>query len=136
MKRVFLSVALAFVAVTTSAFAESPDSADVWVGLAGGLDGFLVDEATGAVWMSGHCLKPLSPATRQGSVWVSRTTELVSVGRMQALLDQTFVIDTDPSAPSISVENPARGGRQTFEGATLLDCRNHACADLMRIPAC
>lgn len=136
MKRVLLCAALAAAMGVSHAHAQSPEAATVWVGLEGGQDGFLLDETSGAVWMTGECLKRLEPAILDGTIWISRTAEMVSVGRMQALLDQTFRIDADPLSPSISVDNPARGGLQVFPDAVVRACEEGGCSDLASIPAC
>lgn len=113
-----------------------PANADLWIGLPGQEDGFLLNEATGEIWMTGQCLKQLAPAKRDGAQWVSRTSEFVSVGRMTAMLDQTFRLDISPDAPGIAVINPDRGGEQIFRDVVLLHCATGACRRFADIPGC
>lgn len=87
--------------------------------------------------MTGVCLKPLSKAEKTGTVWRSRTAEVVSVGRAMAMLDQTFALDVNPVAPTISVSNPVRGGIQTFPAVLRANCADTgACAPLASQPVC
>lgn len=113
-----------------------PSRADLWIGLPDGADGFLLNEASGELWMTGQCLKKLAPARRDGTQWVSRTSEFVSVGRMTAMLDQTFRLDTSADAPTITVFNPDRGGEQAFSDVIVLDCDTGACRRFADIPSC
>lgn len=137
MKRVMTGLAaLAASLVAPAAAADGPRSADLWIGLDGSTDGFLIDEDTGDVWMTGPCLKTLSPAQREGDIWTSTTSEMVSVGRLDAFLSQTFRLDTREASPSISVENTSRGGVQSFPGAIRRACGDGACDALITIPPC
>lgn len=135
MKRVIVGAAVsAFAALPVY---SEPQRADIWIGIPGGENGFLIDQSTGDLWMTGHCLKALRPARLDGTVWTSQTVELVSVGRARALLDQTFILDVDPRAPSITVENSDRGGVQHFAADVVENCRaSRACAVRMETPAC
>lgn len=136
MKKVVTGVVAGFASLGLLAAEGEPRDADLWIGLPGGHDGFLLDEATGELWMTGLCLKPLAPATRDGSDWVSHTSEFVSVGRMTAMLDQTFRLGTAPDAPRISVFNPDRGGEQAFSEVELIACDAGACRRFLDMPAC
>ncbi len=128
------AIAAVFAVPTAEA---GPRDASLWIGLEDGENGFLIDEKTGDLWMTGICLRPLSKATKTGTIWRSRTAELVSVGRAMAMLDQTFVLDVNEVSPSISVINPARGGQQAFPAAHLLDCGiAGACDTLAAQPVC
>lgn len=134
-KAAFGLTALAVALVVNPATAE-PTKADLWIGLEGSQDGFLLDTKTGEVWMTGICLKPLKTAEKSGRKWTTRVTEFVSVGRAMAMLDQTFTLDTAPGNPSFTVDNPQRGAAQTFP-AKLLDCGAKAdCSQLAAQPVC
>lgn len=110
----------------------SPHNADIWIGLPDAVSGFLLDEDTGALWMTGSCLKALDPAVQSGAVWISHTVELVSVGRGKATLDQRFELDTSAQAPRITVVSNGRGGAQSFAAVTDRACEtNGICADLI-----
>ena len=103
---------------------------DVWIGLPDNQSGFLLDEDTGQVWMTGPCLKALAPATQAGSVWVSHTVELVSVGRGLATLDQRFEFDFGQGA--ITVTSNGRGGVQSFPAVIDRECeKGGVCAALI-----
>ncbi len=105
--------------------------ADLWIGFQNSDNGFLINRNSGHVWMTGLCLKTLETATKSGDVWTSRTVELVSVGRDQAILDQTFLLNTG-SAPSVQVLSQGRGGEQSFPAIIDEDCEtNGLCADLI-----
>lgn len=119
-----------------TATAQGPDAADLWIGIESSESGFLLDTDTGAAWMTGPCLKPVATARNVGSTWISETSEMVSVGRMEALLQQTFRLDVSAGAPSIVVENLARGGAQTFDNVVLVRCDAGACRDLGAAPDC
>jgi len=138
MKRVFVGAVLAAASLSlqVSAWADPPAQADVWIGVANTENGFLLDEDTGAAWMTGACLKPLSRARRTGDVWTSENTEMVSVGRVDALLQQTFRLVISPSNASISVENRARGGAQQIDNVELKSCAGDACRGLINAPTC
>lgn len=119
------------VAHAGSAQAELQDS-DIWIGFSDNESGFLLDEDTGQVWMTGPCLKALEAAHKTGSVWISHTVELVSIGRGNALLDQRFELDTRVSAPSITVTSNGRGGAQSFPASIDRNCATGGvCADLI-----
>lgn len=113
MKWAKLGLAAVAVVQSTMAYAD-PTNSDLWIGFNNSENGFLLDEDTGDVWMTGSCLKPLTPAIQSGVVWTSRTTEMVSVGRSMALLDQTFTLDVSDTAPTVTVESVGRGGAQAF----------------------
>ena len=107
-------------------------NADVWIGFSDNLSGFLVDEESGDVWMTGPCLKPLEPAVRSGSVWTSHTVELVSIGRGLATLDQRFDLDVSDASPSITVLSNGRGGVQSFAADIDRNCQTDGvCATLI-----
>lgn len=117
------------VAQTQVAYAGLQDS-DVWIGLPDELSGFLLDEATGDLWMTGTCLKPLSRADQLGSVWMSHTVELVSVGRGMATLDQRFELDLVQA--KITVTSNGRGGAQSFSADIDRNCdQGGVCAQLI-----
>jgi len=119
------------VAHAGSAQAGLQDS-DVWIGFSDNESGFLLDEDTGQVWMTGPCLKGLEPAKNAGSVWVSHTVELVSIGRGNAVLDQRFELDTREIAPTITVTSSGRGGVQSFPASIDRNCDSGGvCADLI-----
>lgn len=119
------------VAQTSMAYASSHDS-DVWIGLDDNRSGFLLDEDTGRIWMTGPCLKPLEPATQSGSVWTSHTVELVSIGRGQATLDQRFELEIGEINPSITVLTNGRGGVQRFDAQIDRACQaGGLCAELI-----
>ena len=114
-----------------------PGEADLWIGLPGTENGFLLDTSSGEVWMTGICLKSLDPAMQTGTVWVSRTVEFVSVGRAMTTLDQTFALDVNPLAPQITVLNPERGGATVIAAAVEPACRASAtCSAYAAQPAC
>ncbi|MEM6554594.1 MAG: hypothetical protein AAF642_01885 [Pseudomonadota bacterium] len=124
-------LAVLAVAQTGMAYASSQDS-DVWIGLSDNKSGFLLDEETGRVWMTGPCLKSIEPATQSGSVWTSHTVELVSIGRGLATLDQRFELETRDAAPSITVLSNGRGGVQQFDAQINRECRaGGICAELI-----
>lgn len=131
MKWAMTGLAVLAVAHAGAAHAGLQDS-DLWIGFSDSDNGFLLDEATGDVWMTGPCLKTLQTATNSGSTWVSHTIELVSIGRSMATLDQRFELDTNAAAPQIVVTSNGRGGAQSF--AVTLDRNCDAggrCADLI-----
>lgn len=137
MKLYILGVAaLAAFAGPAKTLAETPASADVWIGVEAGDNGFLLDTDTGQLWMTGSCLKQMSPATATGETWVSTTRELVSVGRMRAVLEQTVTLDLLPGQPSIVVDNAFRGGAQTVSDVAQVSCNGGACARFAQAPAC
>ncbi len=137
MKQVFSGLTVLAAAMIAPAALAGPQDADLWIGLENGKDGFLVDEMTGDVWMTGICLKSLAAASKSGSVWTTRTAEMVSVGRVDALLDQTFSLDVSAAGPVITVENAVRGGVQSFPAVLVDDCQTSAaCRALMESPAC
>lgn len=136
MKRVISGLTVLAAAMSLPA-AAGPQDADLWIGLEQSDDGFLLDQTTGDLWMTGICLKQLQPATNTGDVWTSRTAELVSVGRMQTMLDQTFTLDLTASAPQVTVLNADRGGAQSFPAVIIADCdADAACRKRMEQPAC
>ncbi len=119
------------VAQTGLAYASAHDS-DVWIGLPDNKSGFLLDEDTGRIWMTGPCLKDLEPATNSGPLWTSHTVELVSIGRGLATLDQRFELDTREGSASITVLSNGRGGVQTFAARTDRNCQSGGiCAELI-----
>ena len=137
MKRVFSGLTVLAAAMIAPAAIAGPQDADLWIGLANGEDGFLIDQSSGDTWMTGICLKSLATAVNTGSIWQSRTAEMVSVGRIEALLDQTFTLDVNPAAPTIKVENAVRGGAQSFPAMIVEDCQSSAtCRVLLDAPAC
>ena len=136
MKRVMIGMTAIAAAMTPPAMAE-PKDANLWIGIDNSRDGVLIDEATGDAWLTGTCLKPLSPATQNGDIWRSRTAELVSIGRTQVLLDQTFTLDVSKSAPRLTVESVDRGGPQSFPAIVETACQSSAtCRALLDTPSC
>jgi hypothetical protein len=109
------------VALAGTAYA-GPEGSDVWIGLSDNVSGFLLDEDTGALWMTGPCLKPLSAAQGADTQWASRTVELVSIGRGYAQLDQHFVLDLSEGAAQITVTSAGRGGAQAFPARIDREC--------------
>lgn len=121
MKWAMTGLAVFAVAQTGAAYASLQDS-DLWIGFSDSDNGFLLDEDTGNVWMTGPCLKTLQPAVNAGPVWVSHTVELVSIGRAMATLDQRFELDLTPAAPRITVTSSGRGGPQSFSASIDRNC--------------
>lgn len=114
-----------------SAYAGPQDS-DIWIGLTETDSGFLLDQDTGNVWMTGPCLKQLNPAVQAGDVWTSHTVEMVSVGRAMALLDQRFELDTSEINPQVTVTSSGRGGAQSFAASIDRECATGGkCASLI-----
>lgn len=110
-----------------------PEQSDVWIGLSDDVSGFLLDEDTGDLWMTGPCLKSLEPAEQTGSAWSSRTVELVSIGRGYTQLDQHFVLDLAEGVEQITVTSAGRGGAQAFPARTDRDCSTGGiCARLIQ----
>lgn len=123
MKWAMTGLAVFAVAQTGAAYAGLQDS-DLWIGFSDSDTGFLLDEDTGNVWMTGPCLKQLEPATNTGHGWVSHTIELVSIGRAMATLDQRFELDLKSAAPRITVTSNGRGGTQSFAASIDRNCRS------------
>lgn len=135
-KAAFGLAALAVSFVAGPALAE-PETADLWIGLEGSSDGFLLDTSTGDLWMTGICLKPLKRASQLGNIWTSRTAEMVSVGRAMVLLDQTFTLDVSPDAPRFRVDNPQRGGGNDFPAVIDPNClTSEACKGFRQQEVC
>ena len=122
MKWAMTGLAVFAVVQTGTAYADLQDS-DLWIGFSDSENGFLLDEDTGNVWMTGPCLKALQPAVQTGQSWVSHTIELVSIGRAMATLDQRFELDLTPAAPRITVTSNGRGGVQSFAASIDRNCR-------------
>lgn len=119
-------------ALSGTAYA-GPEQSDVWIGLSDDVSGFLLDEDTGDLWMTGPCLKSLEPAEQTGSAWSSRTVELVSIGRGYTQLDQHFVLDLAEGVEQITVTSAGRGGAQAFPARTDRDCSTGGiCARLIQ----
>jgi len=119
-------------ALSGTAYA-GPEQSDVWIGLSDDVSGFLLDEDTGNLWMTGPCLKSLEPAQKSDSSWASRTIELVSIGRGYTQLDQHFVLDLSDGAAQIVVTSAGRGGAQAFPARTDRDCSTGGlCARLIQ----
>lgn len=134
MKSLMCGLALLAIAQSACAYAEQGDqaNADVWIGFSNSEDGFLLDEQSGAVWMTGVCLKPLEAAVREGSDWTSRTIELVSVGRSKVPLEQTFRLDLTPGAARIGVTSGALGSEAGFDAVVDRACVSEGlCARLI-----
>ncbi|MEL6726918.1 MAG: hypothetical protein AAFP81_05365 [Pseudomonadota bacterium] len=122
----------AFAAVHMQVACADLQRSDVWIGLSDNQSGFLLDEDTGSLWMTGPCLKPLESASKTGSRWVSHTVELVSIGRGLATLDQLFELELNESAPMITVTSNGRGGAQRFSAVIDRNCDSSGiCADLI-----
>ena len=135
-KRVFMGTAVIAAALTMPAMA-GPGDATLWAVTANGEDGLLIDEATGDAWLTGACLKPLAAATQSGEIWQSKTVELVSVGRMSMVLDQTFTLDLSSSQPTLTVESVDRGGPQQFPVTVERACQSSpACQQRLNAPTC
>ena len=100
-----------------------PQNSDVWIGLSDDVSGFLLDEDTGDLWMTGPCLKSLTSAERVNGVWTSRTVEWVSIGRGYTQLDQHFVLDVNEGAALITVTSAGRGGAQAFPARVDRECK-------------
>ncbi|MEM1148959.1 MAG: hypothetical protein AAGI03_00145 [Pseudomonadota bacterium] len=115
-----------------------PANADTWIGVSDTTDGFLLDEETGSVWMTGICLRPVGVAQKTSGVWHARLVEMVSVGRGRTRLEQTFILDTQEASPSIQIINPDRGGEQTIENVVVHACTDRAapCARALQGPTC
>lgn len=114
---------LSAIALVQSGMANaSPQNADVWIGFQDSDDGFLLDEQSGDLWMTGTCLKPLERATVEGQTWTSHTVVLVSVGRAQATLDQRFSFDLKEASATVTLVSAGRGGVQSFEAVTDQQC--------------
>ena len=109
------------VAQMQAADAALQDS-DVWIGFPDNQSGFLLDEETGSIWMTGPCLKTLEPALKANETWVSHTVELVSIGRGLATLDQRFELSVYAATPSITVISNGRGGVQSFPAIIDRNC--------------
>lgn len=136
MNRVVIGVTAIAAAMTAPAMAE-PRDANLWVGLENSRDGILIDVATGEAWLTGICLKPLSRAKQMGNIWQSRTAELVSIGRTQVMLDQTFTLDTSADRPMLTVETVDRGGPQSFPAIVETACQSsRECRALLDAPSC
>ncbi len=125
---------LTVIAVAHAGMAQADLSdSDIWIGFAETDNGFLLDEASGDVWMTGPCLKPLNTAVRADTVWTSHTVELVSVGRAMALLDQQFELDVQGDTGTITVTSNGRGGLQSFPAIVDRNCETGGqCARLIR----
>lgn len=131
MKWAMTGLAVFAVAQTGAAYAGLQNS-DLWIGFSDSDNGFLLDEDTGDVWMTGPCLKTLEPAINTGSSWVSHTVELVSIGRAMATLDQRFELVLNPAAPRIVVTSNGRGGSQSFTASIDRNCESGGqCARLI-----
>lgn len=136
MKRVIIGMTAIAAAMCTPAMAE-PADANLWIGLQQSNNGILINEKTGEAWLTGACLKPLDAAVRTGNVWTSRTAELVSIGRSQIMLDQTFTLDLDEAGPTITVESVNRGGPQSFPATVEASCQTSSeCRALLDAPSC
>lgn len=137
MNRVILIGMTAIAATIAAPAIAGPEDADLWVGISNGSDGVLINEATGEAWLTGVCLKQLSPAAKTGDIWRSRTVEQVSVGRSMVTLDQTFTLDLDPSGPSLTVDSVDRGMSQRFPATVVTQCQATAtCRALLSAPNC
>lgn len=137
MVRSALGVAALAVALAAGPANAGPSEADLWIGFDGSSNGFLLNTENGDLWMTGICLKPLETAINTGDVWVSRTAELVSVGRAMAMLDQTFTLDLVSPTPQITVSNSNRGGLQTFDAVVEPACQaSTTCRALTLQPVC
>ncbi|MEQ3747096.1 MAG: hypothetical protein ABNH53_12785 [Henriciella sp.] len=119
-------------AVQFSSAQAAPNDSDVWIGFSDSDNGFLLDEDTGDAWMTGPCLKSLAKATKSGTVWISHTVELVSVGRAMAVLDQRFELDMNQTAPEVTVTSVGRGGPQSLPAILDRNCGSAGrCSDLV-----
>ena len=136
MKRVLFGMTAIAAAIAAPVSAE-PGDANLWIGIAQSTNGILIDERTGQAWLTGVCLKQLADTVRTGEVWTSRTAELVSIGRKQIMLDQTFTLDFSDSSPTITVESVDRGGPQSFPAVVEKSCQTSStCRALLDVPSC
>lgn len=136
MNRVIFGMMAIATTMSAPALAE-PGDANLWVGVEDSRDGVLIDEATGEAWLTGICLKPLAPATKTGETWTTRTVELVSIGRTDIVLDQTFTLDTNAVSPTLTVNSVDRGGEQSFPASVVTTCQATAsCRVLLDAPSC
>jgi len=137
MNRVIIGMTAIAAAMTAPAAMAGPGDANLWVGIEDSGDGVLIDEATGDAWLTGICLKSLSRATQTGEIWQSRTAELVSIGRSQVMLDQTFTLDVSATGPTLTVESVDRGGPQSFPAIVETACQSSTkCRALLDAPSC
>jgi hypothetical protein len=138
MVRVAFGLAAVAAVFAAGPATAGPQDADLWIGLeADRVDGFLLETDTGDLWMTGTCLKPLETAEKAGSVWRSRTAEMVSIGRAMTMLDQTFLLDVDAAQPTIAVSNPNRGGDQVFPAVLDENCLTSVrCLAMKTQPVC
>ncbi len=119
------AMALTMAAMPASA---GPETADLWIGLAGSDNGFLIDEASGDTWMTGVCLLALAQSEQTPDGWTSRNRTIEAVGRLNAALEQNFTFTVSGETGVIAVENPARGGVQTFPAVVVRCDRDPVCA--------
>lgn len=101
-----------------------PQNSDVWIGLDNSDNGFLLDEQTGQVWMTGPCLKEMAKAVLVGDRWVSHTVEMVSVGRLDTQLDQRITLILAEGSPIVEIESAGRGGLQSFPAVMDRNCES------------
>ena len=109
------------VGLSVDAYAQ-PANSDLWIGFENTENGFLLDEESGDLWMTGVCLKPLAAATRDGDIWTSNTVELVSVGSAMVVLEQLFTLETGGTSGQITVKSNGGGGEQRFAAAIDRNC--------------
>jgi len=110
MKTLIASVFAVSVGLAAGA---APSEAQYWVGFEGTEDGFLLNVETGETWMTGVCLRRIADLEGQGSNWVSANDTVEMIGRTPVRLRQTFRFDLTDT-PRLEVDNPDRGGVQSF----------------------
>ncbi|MEM7766523.1 MAG: hypothetical protein AAF253_03435 [Pseudomonadota bacterium] len=137
MNRLIVGMALSAFLMSPQIAGAEPANADLWIGVGGTRDGFLLDTGTGELWMTGICVKSLPDALQEGGFWRSDLQEMVSVGRGRTLLQQSFLLDSSDAAPSIVVDNPDRGGEQAIPGVVRIDCAaGDHCQRVLDAPTC
>lgn len=123
-------------AVLVGATAEAaPSQAQYWVGFEGTEDGFLLNKETGEIWMTGICLRRIADLEGQGTRWVSANDTVEMIGRTPVRLRQTFRFDLTDT-PRLEVDNPDRGGVQSFQLVKRPCPASAVCQVVMAQPVC
>ena len=125
------------VMLSVLAFTERSEAETIWVGFADSTNGFLIDLDTRVTTMTGSCLRPVQPVQLVNGKLQSANSTLEDLGRVQVRLDQTFTFDLrDDGSAVVTVENPERGGIQSFP-SVLINCAvDPFCQDLLSAPSC